>query len=273
MTSNTETTASKPDPKKSGSRAGSSAHEVHHSSVTDISTNTILRTEGLTKQFGGLTAINDVDFSVNTGELRCLIGPNGAGKSTLLKLITGQHDATEGNIYFDGENVTTLSSHERVRNGIGIKFQTPAVFGSLSTAENIRMALQRTDHNDLSKMISLTLDRIGLSEKRYMTASDLSHGQQQRLEIGMATALQPSLLLLDEPVAGLSLEEREEIATLIKELNDDGISLIVIEHDIDFVDRIADQVTVLNQGEIFREGDIETIQTDPEVRKIYLGQK
>jgi len=272
MTSDTETSTSEADANRSGSKAGRNVRKTPAGNATGVDTDTILQTEGLTKQFGGLTAIDGIDFAIDEGELRCLIGPNGAGKSTLLKLITGHHDVTEGDIYFDGADITALSPHERVRSGIGIKYQAPAVFDSLSTSENIRLALQRTKSGDLSEAIASTLGRVGLSEQRDVPASDLSHGQQQRLEIGMAAALSPSLLLLDEPVAGLSLEEREEIAKLARELNDDGITLIVIEHDIDFVDRIADRVTVLNQGEIFREGSIEEIRSDPEVRKIYLGE-
>ena len=269
MTSDTETTTSTEDSKPSGS--GLNVRKTPANYATGPDTDTILQAEGLTKKFGGLTAIDDIDFAIDEGELRCLIGPNGAGKSTLLKLITGRHEATAGGIYFDGTEITDLGSHERVQSGIGIKFQAPAVFESLSAGENVRMALQRTDNGDLSDAILSTLDRVGLLRQRDTVASDLSHGQQQRLEIGMAAALSPSLLLLDEPVAGLSIEEREEIASLVTELNDDGISLIVIEHDIDFVDRIADRVTVLHQGEVFREGDIEEIRNDPEVRRIYLG--
>jgi branched-chain amino acid transport system ATP-binding protein len=240
--------------------------------ATGPDTDTILQTEQLTKRFGGLTAIDAVDFGIDEGELRCLIGPNGAGKSTMLKLITGRHRATEGRIYYDGVDVTELSSHERVRRGIGIKFQEPSVFDSLSAAENVRLPLQRTGNGAVSERIDETLDRVGLLEEGETPASDLSHGQQQRLEIGMAAALSPSLLLLDEPVAGLSIEEREEIAALVTELNEEGMTLIVIEHDIDFVDRIADRVTVLNQGSIFREGDIDEIRADEEVREIYLGE-
>lgn len=269
MMSDTNPTTSTKDPKPSGS--GLNVRKTPANYATGPDTDTILQTKGLTKKFGGLTAIDDVDFAIDEGELRCLIGPNGAGKSTLLKLITGSHEATAGDIYFDGTEITDLGSHERVRGGVGIKFQAPAVFESLSAGENVRIALQRADNGDLFDAIASTLNRVDLLQQRDTVASDLSHGQQQRLEIGMTVALSPSLLLLDEPVAGLSIEEREEIASLIAELNDDGISLIVIEHDIDFVDRIADQVTVLSQGEIFREGDIGEIRNDPEVRRIYLG--
>ena len=247
-------------------------HKTPAGEATGVDTDTILQTEGLTKRFGGLTAIDDVDFGVDEGELRCLIGPNGAGKSTLLKLITGRHEATEGRIYYDGVDVTDLSPHQRVRQGIGIKFQAPAVFDSLTAAENVRIPLQRLDDGALTEGVDATLARVGLLEKRDVRASELSHGEQQRLEIGMATALSPSLLLLDEPVAGLSMEERGEIANLVTQLNEDGMTLVVIEHDIDFVDRISDRVTVLNQGSIFREGSIGEIRTDDAVREIYLGE-
>jgi branched-chain amino acid transport system ATP-binding protein len=240
--------------------------------ATGVDTDTLLQTQGVTKRFGGLTAIDSVDFGIDEGELRCLIGPNGAGKSTLLNLITGRHSVTEGRIFYDGREVTDLSPHERVRRGIGMKFQVPSVFESLSAAENVRLPLQRVVEGDLTDRVLETLDRVGLLDRRDTRAADLSHGQQQRLEIGMSAALSPSLLLLDEPVAGLSIEERGAIADLVRALNDDGITFVVIEHDIDFVDRIADEVTVLHQGSVFREGEIEEIRADDEVRKIYLGE-
>jgi branched-chain amino acid transport system ATP-binding protein len=240
--------------------------------ATGVDTDTLLRTEGLEKRFGGFTAIDGVDFGVDVGELRCLIGPNGAGKSTLLKLITGRHDATGGRIYYDGADVTEEPPYRRVDRGIGMKFQVPSVFGELSVDQNVRLPLQRVESSDrLDAAIEATLERIGLAERAGTPASELSHGQQQRLEIGMAAALDPDLLLLDEPVAGLSVEERRDVANLVTELNDDGIAFVVIEHDIDFVARIADEVTVLHRGAIFREGPIEAIRTDDEVRRIYLG--
>ncbi|GGN10898.1 ABC transporter ATP-binding protein [Halarchaeum nitratireducens] len=240
--------------------------------ATGPGTDTLLQTDGLTKRFGGFTAIDDVDFSVETGELRCLIGPNGAGKSTLLKLITGRHDATSGAIYYDGTDITTRRPNERVDLGIGMKFQVPSVFDELTAYENMRLSVQRT-HADahLDEAILDALERIDLAARATTPAGELSHGQQGRLEIGMAAALEPDLLLLDEPVAGLSVEERNEVADLVTELNDDGIAFIVIEHDIDFVAEIAHEVTVLHGGEVFREGSIEAIRDDDDVRRIYLG--
>ncbi|WP_254714775.1 ABC transporter ATP-binding protein [Natranaeroarchaeum aerophilus] len=239
---------------------------------TGPDTDILLATEGLTKHFGGLTAVDSVDLSVKEGELRCLIGPNGAGKSTLLDLITGQLESSEGSIYFDGMDLTDLDTHERIDAGLSVKFQSPHVYEDLSVTENLQIPLQRTDR-DVNETINRTLDRIGLSARRDVQAAELSHGQQQRLEIGMATTLDPELLLLDEPVAGMSVEETNEVAELIQSLNDDGMALVVIEHDMEFVDEISQQVTVLNQGEIFRQGTIEEIQDDPDVRRIYLGEE
>ncbi len=239
---------------------------------TGPDTDTLLATEGLTKHFGGLTAVDSVDLSVKEGELRCLIGPNGAGKSTLLDLITGQLESSEGSIYFDGIDLTDLDTYERIDAGLSVKFQSPHVYEDLSVAENLQIPLQRTDR-DVDETIHRTLHRIGLSARQDVQAGELSHGQQQRLEIGMATTLDPELLLLDEPVAGMSIEETREVAELIQSLNDDGMALVVIEHDMEFVDEISQQVTVLNQGEIFRQGTIEEIQDDPDVRRIYLGEE
>jgi branched-chain amino acid transport system ATP-binding protein len=197
--------------------------------ATGLDVDTILQTKGLTKRFGGFTAIDDVDFSLDAGELRCLIGPNGAGKSTLLKLITGRHVATDGRIYFKGRDITGIDPHERVDHGIGMKFQVPSIFEELTAVENMRLPLQRVTDGALSGVVR------------------------------------------DEPVAGLSTEERADIADLVDELNDDGIAFVVIEHDIDFVDRIADEVTVLHRGTVFHEGSIEEIRADDDVRRIYLG--
>ncbi|MFW5977728.1 MAG: ABC transporter ATP-binding protein [Halohasta sp.] len=231
----------------------------------------ILATKNLTKKFGGLTATDDVDFSVDEGELRCLIGPNGAGKSTLLKLIIGQLSPTEGDIYFDGQDLTGLDPHERIDTGISVKFQSPHVYESLTVEQNLRIPLQRTDR-DMEAVLEETLERIALVEQADTRAGDLSHGQQQRLEIGMATTLDPKLMLLDEPVAGMSVQETTDIADLIRSLHDDGMAFLVVEHDMEFVREISEQVTVLNQGAVFRQGPIEEIETDEAVRRIYLGE-
>ncbi|WP_207592685.1 ATP-binding cassette domain-containing protein [Halomontanus rarus] len=240
---------------------------------TGAGTNRILQTRGLVKRFGGLTAIDDVDFAVEEGEMRCLIGPNGAGKSTFLKLITGRHAPSDGSVYYDGADITDLDSYERVDQGISIKFQVPSIYPELTVRQNLRVPLQRVaSRSEYDERTEATLEQFDLLEEIDTVAANLSHGQQQRLEIGMAMTLEPDLMLLDEPVAGLSIEETEEIAELLVELNDEGVAFVVIEHDIDFVASIADRVTVLHQGEIFTEGSIEDVRADPEVKRIYLGE-
>ena len=232
----------------------------------------VLATQNLTKNFGGLTAIERVDFTVDEGELRCLIGPNGAGKSTLLNLIVGLLSPTDGRVFFDGIDLTELPPNERVDAGLSVKFQSPHVYEDLTVRDNLLIPLQRTGRDDIEATIHRTLEEIGLGGRSGTTAGDLSHGQQQRLEIGMATTLDPKLMLLDEPVAGMSVEETADVASLVRSLNDDGMAFIVIEHDMEFVREISQQVTVLNQGEIFRQGTIEEIESDPAVKRIYLGE-
>jgi len=239
--------------------------------TTGSGTNVILATRQLTKKFGGLTAVDDVDFEVNRGEIRCLIGPNGAGKSTLLNLITGKLSPSEGDIYFDGNDLTGLDPHERIDTGLSVKFQSPHVYENLSVKRNLQVPLQRTDRN-VDRVMAETLEQIALTEQADTPAGDLSHGQQQRLEIGMAITLDPELMLLDEPVAGMSVDETADVADLITSLNDDGMAFLVVEHDMEFVREISEQVTVLNQGAVFRQGPIEEIETDEAVRRIYLGE-
>lgn len=239
--------------------------------ATGSGTSTILSTKQLIKNFGGLTAIDSVDFSIKKGELRCLIGPNGAGKSTLLNLITGQLSPSEGSIYFDGEDLTEMDTHERIDTGLSIKFQSPHIYETLSVEENLRVPLQRTER-DINSVLADTLDRIALLEKRDTLASELSHGEKQRLEIGMAITLDPTLMLLDEPVAGMSVDEAADVADLILSLHADGMTFLVVEHDMEFVRKISEQVTVLNQGSILRQGPIEEIEDDEDVRRIYLGE-
>ena len=241
---------------------------------TGAGSSRILQTRDLRKEFGGLTATDDVDFAIEEGELRCLIGPNGAGKSTFLNLLTGQLEPTGGRIYYDGRDITDLPSHERVDRGISMKFQVPSIYEGLTVAQNLRIPLQKVDDDvDFAARTRSILERFDLLEDAETTAANLSHGQQQRLEIGMVMALDPQLVLLDEPVAGLSVEETAEIAELLRTINEEeDVAFVVIEHDIDFVESIADRVTVLEQGSIFTEGSIEDVKADPEVQRIYLGE-
>ena len=233
----------------------------------------LLETRQLSKHFGGLNAINGVDLRIEPGELRCLIGPNGAGKSTLFKLILGSHPPSAGSIWFRGTDVTALPSHTRVQQGMSIKFQVPGIFLDLTVELNLLVALQRRlDEAGQDRELERLLDLLDLQSCRLAPAGTLSHGQQQWLEIGMAIALDPALLLLDEPTAGMSPEETFKTGELVKRLNRDGMTLVVIEHDMTFVRQIARKVSVLHYGQVFVEGTVDEITANEDVARIYLGK-
>ncbi|MCK1347261.1 MULTISPECIES: ABC transporter ATP-binding protein [Bradyrhizobium] len=233
----------------------------------------LVEVKGVSKRFGGLTAVSGVDLTVNAGEVHCLIGPNGAGKSTLFKLIVGLYPPTEGSILFDTVDITKERPYARVQRGMSIKMQAPSVFKELPVRQNIQTALQErlsgaeriAEENRLLTLLNLAPD----SDK---LAGALSHGQQQWLEIGMALALKPHLLLLDEPTAGMSPEETYKTGELIKSFNAEGMTVLVVEHDMAFVRQVAQRVTVLHLGKIFARGDLESILQDEKVAEIYLGK-
>jgi branched-chain amino acid transport system ATP-binding protein len=232
----------------------------------------ILRTESLYKNFGGVQVASDVNFTMEQGEIRCLIGPNGAGKSTFFKLVLGEHQPTSGKIFFADRNITKLRSFERVKNGIAVKFQVPGIFPELSVWQNMQIAVQNhITSGSMSEAIESSLDFVGLSEKSSILAGFLSHGEQQWLEIGMAVSTKPHLLLLDEPTAGMTPEETSRTGEIIQELNRGGMSILAVEHDMEFVRQIAHKVTVLNFGEVFAEGSIDEIESNKDVARIYLG--
>jgi len=237
-----------------------------------MSSKPLLMTENLTKRFGSLTAVDSINFTVNEGKIHFLIGPNGAGKSTLIKTIIGQLSPTEGQIYFRGETIREKPIHQRINNGISVKFQSPKIYTGLSVAENLEIPALQADRNQ-SNTVQKAVGQVGLSDFKNKLAGDLSHGQQQRLEIGMALVLSPKLMILDEPTAGMSVEETEQIGNLIQSYNDDGTTFLIIEHNMDFVRQVSQKVTVLNEGAIFREGTIDEIESDDGVRKIYLGEE
>lgn len=229
--------------------------------------------KGVTKRFGGLTAVSDVDLTVNVGEIHCLIGPNGAGKSTLFKLIVGLYPPTKGTILFDSIDITEERPFARVQRGMSIKMQAPSVFKELPVRQNIQIALQERFsgvQRDVEEERLLAL--LNLAPDGGKLAGALSHGQQQWLEIGMALALQPQLLLLDEPTAGMSPEETFKTGELIKSFNAEGMTILVVEHDMAFVRQIAQRVTVLHLGRIFARGSLEAIIQDEKVAEIYLGK-
>lgn len=239
---------------------------------TDRESEYLLNVEGLTKRFGGLTAVDDVDYQIQSEGIQCLIGPNGAGKSTFFKMLAGRLHPNDGRIVYKGEDITNTEPHERARRGISIKFQDVSLYPNLTVQENLRIPVQRqTDAHDVP--IQDLLKTVNLQHRSDTVVDSLSHGEQQWLEIGMATAIEPNLLLLDEPTAGMTIEETQDTGELIQSLADQGMAIIVVEHDINFVRQIAETVTVLHNGSIFAEGTVNEIEADEEVQRIYLGEE
>ena len=242
----------------------------------------ILEIDNLTVSFDGFKALNELNFSMEEGELRTIIGPNGAGKTTFLDVITGKVQPTEGEVRFKGRNLKSLSEHKIARFGIGRKFQTPRVYLNLTPRENLELACNRSK-NVFASLFKPTpsgekltvkglLETIGLVAKSDIKAGLLSHGEKQWLEIGMLVAQSPDLLLVDEPVAGLTDEETMLTGDLLLSLAESH-SIIVIEHDMEFVRQIATTVTVLHQGSRLCEGTMDEVQNDPRVIEVYLGEK
>ena len=231
----------------------------------------ILETSALEKRFGGVRAIAGVDFKLMRGELRCLIGPNGAGKSTFFKMLTAQLRPTSGRIIFDGTDITRAEAHQISRLGIGIKNQVPDVYDGLSVHENLWLAARfRHDSRYARQAVDAALARLELGDISAKLVGELAHGQRQWVEFGMIMALEPEIVLLDEPTAGMSVEETNRTADLIHELNR-TTTIIVVEHDMQFIRQIATQVTVFHQGQILAEDTMENIQRNQIVRDIYLG--
>ena len=232
----------------------------------------ILRVSKLNKRFGGVVVARDLDFSLEMGRMHCLIGPNGAGKSSFFRLILGEHAPDSGTIEFRDEDITALRPFRRIRRGISVKFQVPGIFKALSVRQNLEIAFQHhLRGHDLDAKIRGVLDFADLESEAATAAGSLSHGQQQWLEIGMAVGVEPSLLLLDEPTAGMSPDETRRTGEMLHELNARGITILAVEHDMAFVEQIADRVTVLHFGAIFAEGTIAEIMDHVGVQEIYLG--
>ncbi len=237
----------------------------------------LLHTSNLTKRFGAVTAVRDISISVDEGEIRGVIGPNGSGKSTLFNCIAGSLRPSAGRIQFAGENVTTTMEGARARRGLVRCFQEPQVFAGLTVAANIRMALDargrrvRTSVGDLPDGVDGILDLVGLLDKAGEIASVLPYGSLRRLTAGLAIAVRPRLLLLDEPAAGLTVEDRVDIARMFRRLNRAGITLMVIEHDMSFLMSLAQRISVLNAGSLICEGTPDEVQANAEVAAAYLG--
>ena len=240
----------------------------------------VLVLENLTVGFDGFKAIDSLNLNVRKNELRVIIGPNGAGKTTLLDLICGKTKATGGSIKFNEKEMLGVPEHEIVRAGIGRKFQTPSIYENLSVFKNLEVsypsgrsvfgALVFKCTPEIKHRINAITEEIGLGEALAVDAGQLSHGQKQWLEIGMLLMQEPDLLMLDEPIAGMSVRERELTAALLNRICK-GRSMIVIEHDMEFVKKIADKVTVMHQGKILAEGSMDQVQSDERVIEVYLG--
>jgi branched-chain amino acid transport system ATP-binding protein len=233
----------------------------------------LLETRDLSVRFGGVEAVRNVNFTLAEGELRCLIGPNGAGKSTFFKILTGQLAPSHGQVLFRGRDISRAHAHRIARLGIGIKTQVPSVFDGLSVRENIWLAARRISSGARTiRLADETLERIGLTHAADLVVGELAHGQRQWVELGLVLATDPQLILLDEPAAGMSIEEVHRTATLVREINRTK-ALILVEHDMQFIRMIAKQVTVFNRGSILVEDAVENILRNPLVREVYLGKQ
>jgi branched-chain amino acid transport system ATP-binding protein len=241
----------------------------------------LLRTERLTRAFESLVAVNRVDVSVRRGELRSIIGPNGAGKTTFFRLIAGDMPPTSGGIWFDGHDITGLPQHRIARLGIAKSYQITNVFPHLTVLENVRVAAQgyarsfnfwsrARDLGEVRSRALALLKTIGLQDKAGRLAAHLSHGEKRHLEIAIALASDPTLLLLDEPTAGMSPEETDETIVLIRELAHDR-TLVLVEHKMKVVMKISDRITVFHQGQVLAEGTPEEIRANELVQRTYLG--
>ncbi|MEZ5536835.1 MAG: urea ABC transporter ATP-binding protein UrtD [Thiolinea sp.] len=253
-----------------------------YSGELDVKNGPILYLENLNVSFDGFKAINDLNLAIDAGELRCIIGPNGAGKTTMMDIITGKTRPDSGRAYFGKHmDLLRMTEPEIASAGIGRKFQKPTVFESHTVAENLELAMHGDKRvwfsltaqlsGEQQDLIDETLQTIGLSEQRHQEAGALSHGQKQWLEIGMLLVQKPHLLLVDEPVAGMTHQEMDRTAELLTSLAGKH-SVVVVEHDMDFVRSIARRVTVLHQGSVLAEGSMDDVQNDPRVVEVYLGE-
>jgi len=250
--------------------------------VAESLTEVLLRTEDLTKDFGGVKAVNKLQFVLQEREVRCIIGPNGAGKTTFFDLISGFLTPTAGRIFFRRADITRLPPYARARLGIGRKFQIPSVYNTLTVSQNLVIPVQLALDGKtplLAKVpdavysrVDEILTKIGLHERRNDPAASLSHGEKQWLELGLALANNPALLLLDEPTAGMSPEETKETAKLITNLSE-GLSIAIIEHDIQFVKELGTKVTVMHHGNVLLEGTLDELQRDDRMSEIYFGKR
>ena len=241
----------------------------------------ILRTEALTVRFGGLAALSQVNFEVARDEVRAIIGPNGAGKSTFFNCLTGVLRPTSGRIIFNGEDITGLPSNAISQKGIARSYQITNIMPNATTLENVRIAAQSRRHSwnllrhhasfaDINEKAKAALDAVRLLSKADELAANLSHGEQRNLEIGIALATEPSLLLLDEPTAGMSAAETHDTMQLVRRIAKKNLTILIVEHDMQVVMELCHRITVLHYGEILADGTPEEIQRNPRVQEVYL---
>ena len=244
----------------------------------------LLKVDGLVKRFGGLAATDHANLEVCTGELHALIGPNGAGKTTLIHQLSGALAPTEGHIYFDGHEVTATPMHQRVLKGLVRSYQITSIFKRLTVLDNLALAIQartgsslrfwqaaRAEHARYAEAAAVA-ERVGLGTQQHRIAGALSHGEQRQLEVGLALALRPKLLLLDEPMAGMGPDETERMVDLLKSLRGET-TILLVEHDMDAVFRLADRISTLVFGKVIASGTPDEIRNDAEVRRAYLGDE
>ena len=230
----------------------------------------LLATRGLSREFGGLHAVESVDFTLEEGEIRAIIGPNGAGKTTFVSLICGRIPASAGQVIFRGEDITRLSAHRRVRRGIAYVFQITSVFGNLTLLDNVALAARMSGVADVEAEANGVLAAVGLHDRKDTKAAALAYGHQRLLELAMGLALRPSLLILDEPTQGLSDAEIARLCALVREAAR-AVTVLLIEHNMDVVMDIAQRITVFDRGRILAEGSPDEIRGNQDVRRVYLG--
>jgi branched-chain amino acid transport system ATP-binding protein len=241
----------------------------------------VLKTDMLTVRFGGLTALSQVNFEVQRNEVRAIIGPNGAGKSTFFNCLTGVLKPTSGSIVLNGEDITGLASNAISKKGIARSYQITNIMPNASALENVRIASQSRRHSwnmirhhdafaDINEKAEAALEAVGLIGKAHELASNLSHGEQRNLEIGIALATEPQLLCLDEPTAGMSAAETHDTMQLVRNIAKKNLTILIVEHDMQVVMELCHRITVLHYGEILAEGAPEEIQRNPKVQEVYL---
>lgn len=250
---------------------------------TQTSDSVVLSTQSLTKQFGSLVAVDDVTWSIESGKTKAIIGPNGAGKSTFFNLISGVIAPTEGGVEFKGTPIAGDPEYKIARRGLIKTYQKTNIYEESTVFDNVRIAAQmkETTFNMWSKASNLSevneraervLERVGLTEERDQIAGDLPHGLQRKIEIGIALATDPDIILFDEPIAGMSEDGRREILTVLQELSQDpSLTIVITEHDFDLIMNLAEEITVLHQGAILTEGTPDEISENKQVQKVYLG--